>query len=153
MTAVLKLIRNFGLLGLWLAATLFLYFNFRREQANPLPHKHHFAEDSADSVLSVIVVMLIEVVVLYLILRPPSYRNSFARPLTALLLFLPWTLVSMMVSMHAGSAVFLHWMWLFMLDCALVVCALVSGGGAIIARRRLRAGYTLACGFRDGGSV
>lgn len=140
MTAVLKFIRNFGLLGLWLAAALFLYFNFRREESRPQPHGHYYADDNADSVLFVIVVMLVEVVVLYLILRPWSYRNSFARPLAALLLFLPWTLLSMVVSMHAASAVFLHWMWLFVLDCALVVCILASGVGAFIGRRRLRAG-------------
>lgn len=140
MTAVLKLVRNFGLLALWLAAALFIYFNFQREQANPLPHKPHFSEDTADSVLMVLVVMMVEIVVLYLILRPWSYRNSFARPLAALLLFLPWTLFSMAISMHAGSAVFLHWMWLFVLDCVLVACALVSGVAAIIGRRRLRAG-------------
>ncbi len=138
MTAVLKFIRNFGLPGLWLVAALFLYFNFRREQSRTQPHGHYYADDSADSVLFVIAVMLVEVVVLYVILRPPSYRNSFARPVVALLLFLPWTLLSMVVSMHAGSAVFLHWMWLFVLDCALVVCAIVSGVGAIMVRRRRR---------------
>lgn len=102
---------------LWLAAAALIYLNYRGEQAAPQPHGHYFADDTGRSVAVVLVVMIVEV--------------------AALALLLPWTLLSMAVSMHAGSAVFLHWVWLLLLDCLLIACAMVSAAAALLARRRV----------------
>lgn len=138
MIAIWKFTRHFGLLGLWLAAASFIYFNYQREQSIPQPHVHYFANDNSNSVLFVLMVMMIEIMMMYLILRPWSYQRSAARALVALVLSLPWTLFSMAVSMHASSAVFLHWMWLVVIDCVIVICGVVSGIAALVTKRKAR---------------
>lgn len=133
---VVKFLRNFGLLGLWLAASLFIYYNFRMESSAPPPERQYFGRDDQHSVLLALGVMAFEVGVLYLILRPWSYRRSVARPLLALLLFVPWTFFSMVVAVHGGSSLFFHFWWVFLLVCALAVCLAVSGVALIVRRAR-----------------
>lgn len=143
-----KLVRGSALPCLWLAAASLIYLNYRSERADPRPHEYYFAQDTARPAAVVLAVMLVEVVALTLVLRPWSYRRSWARALAALALLLPWTLVSMVVSMHAGSAVFLHWVWLFLLDCLLLACAAFSAGATLTCEaaresRRLKAAVRL----------
>ena len=69
----------------------------------------------------------LELAVLYVILRPWSFRVSWGRALLALLLLLPWTAVSAMAVMHAGGVFVLHALWLLVVSCSLIALALASG--------------------------
>ena len=62
-----------------------------------------------------------ELVVLYLVLAPGSAGRSVGRAIAALLVFAPWTLFSMFMTMHAGGIVALHWLWLMLVDVGIVV--------------------------------
>ncbi len=75
-----------------------------------------------------------ELAVLYLFLRPWSYRRSWWRPTVALALFAPWTLFCMAASMHAGGVAILHWLWLLVVDIILLACVAVSAGAAFMFR-------------------
>lgn len=67
-----------------------------------------------------------EVVILYAILRPWSYRRSWGRAAGALALLLPWTAMSMVLTMHAGGVVVLHFLWL--------ACCCVGALGLLVLR-------------------
>ena len=62
-----------------------------------------------------------ELVVLYLVLGPGSAGRGVGRAIAALLLFAPWTLFSMFMTMHAGGIVALHWLWLMVVDLGIVI--------------------------------
>ena len=69
----------------------------------------------------------IEALVLLLALRPWSYTaRSWARPLVTLGAALPWTLLSALLTMHAGGIIALHLLWLLAVDAALVVLTLAT---------------------------
>lgn len=73
----------------------------------------------------------IELVVLLALLRPWSYDRAWGRALVTLLLLAPWTLFAMMMTMHAGGVLVLHFLWLALL-CVLVLLGLVW---SLFARR------------------
>ena len=76
-----------------------------------------------------------ELLVLFLILRPWSYRRSWGRALVALVLFIPWTLFTAMLGMHAGSINGAHLVWRAGVALVLLCLALISGYEAVQARR------------------
>lgn len=78
----------------------------------------------------------IELVVLVAILRPWSYDRSWGRSLVAVALLLPWTAMSMLLSMHQGGVVTLHFMWIFLALVGLVITFLVSAISVFRAPRR-----------------
>jgi hypothetical protein len=58
-----------------------------------------------------IMLTVLELVVLLAILRPWSYDRSWGRSLVAALLLLPVTAFSMLMTMHAGGIITLHFLW------------------------------------------
>lgn len=79
---------------------------------------------------------VVETLVLAGALRPWSYtRASWLRPLLVLLLAVPWTLVSAVLTMHAGGVIVIHLLWLLIIDAAVVV-ALVATILLEVASRR-----------------
>jgi hypothetical protein len=67
-----------------------------------------------------------EVALLYVILRPWSYRRSVGRAVCAGALFLPWSVFYGGISMHGGSIIGAHVLWLLAVSVALFVTACVS---------------------------
>jgi len=76
-----------------------------------------------------------ELAVLYVILRPWSFRASWGRALLASLLFLPWTGVCGMAVMHSGGFFVLHVFWLLVVSFSLIAVALASGLQALLRRK------------------
>ena len=68
----------------------------------------------------------IELVLLVALLRPWSFDRSWGRALGALALTLPWTVFSMVITMHAGGIVAIHFLWLCFV-VVLLLAALVMG--------------------------
>jgi hypothetical protein len=85
---------------------------------------------------------LLELVIIYALLRPRTYERSWSRPLGALFLLVPWTGLSMIMTMHAGGIVALHFLWLASLVLILFVLSLWSGLAALGARAEERAHKT-----------
>jgi hypothetical protein len=77
-----------------------------------------------------------EVAVLYLVLRPWSYRRSWGRALLALVLCAPPLLLALLVLIHSGGIMAWHAMWLLAVFVTLLTCLVVSSAGAWTHRRR-----------------
>ena len=76
----------------------------------------------------------VEALVLLAALRPWSYSaKAWWRPLAVLPLAIPWTLLSAVLTMHAGGIIAIHLLWLLLI-CAALVLTTVAG---VIARARL----------------
>ena len=70
-------------------------------------------------------VLVSVLVIVSAILRPWTYRRNWGRALGALALLVPWTGLSIVMTMHAGGIVALHALWL-MLVAVIVFVALLS---------------------------
>ena len=77
----------------------------------------------------------IETALLVAILRPWSFARSGGRLVLALAVFVPWTLLSLVVGMHAGPIAGRHDLWL------LLVCLGLTGGLVARGATRRRAGH------------
>ncbi len=134
MSAVWRFSKNYGLLGLWFIVAAMIcssYFGDRHEPG------HYFASNTREAFCALLVISLVEIAVLYLVLRPWRYQRSFARPLLALVVFAPWAIVNMMLSMHAQTIILQHSFWLFFIVCPLlIILFLISSVAAFINRRR-----------------
>ena len=76
----------------------------------------------------------IEALVLQGALRPWSYSaKQWWRPLLVLPLAIPWTLLSAVLTMHAGGIIAIHLLWLLLVCVGLVLATIVG----VIARARL----------------
>lgn len=72
----------------------------------------------------------IATVVLALILRPRSFRDSVGRLVLALALFVPWTAFNLLTSTHTGEIVGAHLFWLLAV-CTGLVYGLVKVAAAV----------------------
>lgn len=77
-----------------------------------------------------LVLVAIELVVLLAILRPWSYHRSWGRALAAAIALAPWTLLSTVLTMHAGGVISLHALWLWIAGFVLWPMFLVSAIGS-----------------------
>jgi hypothetical protein len=75
-------------------------------------------------VLGCVAMTTVEAIVLFSIIRPSSYAHSWKRAAVAVLLFLPWLLISFVLLLHAPAYAFVHVLWLLM------ALLLVAGVGA-----------------------
>ncbi|MBA2340056.1 MAG: hypothetical protein H0V88_06655 [Pyrinomonadaceae bacterium] len=134
MSAVWRFFKHYGLLGLWLVVAAMICSSYFGDKHDP---GYYFASNTREAFYALLVISLVEVAVLYLVLRPWNYQRSLARPLLALLLFAPWALLNMMLSMHAQTIMLQHSFWLFFIVCPLlIILFLVSSIAAIVNRRR-----------------
>ncbi len=125
--------KNYGLLALWLFVAAMVcssYFGDRHEPG------YYFARNTREAFYWLLVISLVEVAVLYLLLRPWNYQRSFARPLLALVIFAPWAIANMMLSMHAQTIILQHSFWLFFIVCPLLIILFLISAVATLANRR-----------------
>lgn len=142
-----KFVQNFGLIGLWLVAAFLLYSwyqsDYQIEQSIiGLPREHNYdvpyRMTNGKLVLLTLAVMAAELIGLYLILRPWSYRRSTERLLIALALFVALLSFSFMEVFGTSHYVMFHWLWVFFVNCILVVCALISGIRILAVKGRVQ---------------
>ena len=79
----------------------------------------------------------VEVLVLYLVLRPSTFLWSWGRVLIAIALFVPWFFYSIQYIMHAPGWVFAHAYWLMAVSAGLFVLFVVCAIGAWVTRKRI----------------
>ena len=124
---VSKAMRVALLPALWAATAFMMARDWAADPYDPsLVGTSSYGHNGEGALVDMLAMSAIELAVLVAILRPWSYDRSWGRALLAAALLLPWTAVSMMLSMHAGGIVLLHFMWLFLALVGLVVTFLVS---------------------------
>lgn len=139
-TFIWQILKSGGLLALWLIAVWAMWRSHQLDPFDPtLQGTDRYGHNGEGDFKTFFIITLVELAVLYIVLRPWSFRRSFGRLLVVLVLFMPWTFLSMLASMHAGSIVSLHWLWLVAVDAVLFVCAVVASVGTFLEARRKRA--------------
>lgn len=113
--------------ALWAATASLMARDWADDPYNPaLTDTRRYGHNHEGALVDGLVITLIELAVLLAILRPWSYDRSWGRALVAVALLAPWALVSMVLSMHQGGVVVLHFAWIFAALVGLVVTFLVS---------------------------
>lgn len=130
------MLRRFGLVALWALTAALMAGSWVRDPYDPTRLDTHRYGHNWDGALSQgIVVSLVELAVLHLVLQPWKRERSGLWVLFALVLLVPWTLMSAIACMHAGGIAFIHLAWLLLVVFALVG-ALVASGVNAVARAR-----------------
>jgi hypothetical protein len=128
-------VRNYGLLVLWLAAALLLYSwyqtDYQIEQSIiNLPRERNYDEPYRMTdwklMLLTFAVITVELIILYLILRPWSAQRSIGRLLLAPALFMLLLILSSTSILDASNYVAFHGLWLLLVSCVLVICTIIS---------------------------
>lgn len=107
---------------LWIITAIAMVVNYLGDPYSPLregtaAYGHNHAGALTDGLLF----SLAELILVGLILRPWSYRQSWGRAVAAWVAFVPWTLMAMMMTMHAGGVLLIHFVWLLALTTVLTV--------------------------------
>ncbi|MFN8454160.1 MAG: hypothetical protein U0401_05710 [Anaerolineae bacterium] len=130
-SSIWKFSRNFSLLLYGILIVVFMYLNYRHDPPNPaLTGTATYGRNVEGEFEQNLNGTGAELVILYLILRPWSYRHSWGRSLAALILFFPWTGLHL-INMHAGGTTTIHGLGLLLLETILLGMTLVSGFQAI----------------------
>jgi hypothetical protein len=124
---VTKAIRVALLPALWVATASMMVHDWASDPYDPvLTGTDRYGHNHESALVDGLVGTLIELAVLIAILRPWSYDRSWGRSLVAAALLAPWTAISMVLSMHQGGIVALHFMWVFFALVGVFVAFLVS---------------------------
>ena len=95
-----------------------------------------YGHNHPGALLHGVLLSLSELILLYAVLRPWSYRRSWGRALAALALLLAWLIVAAVLALHAGPVLALHLFWVAL--CALIVLGLAVASGLAALRARPR---------------
>ncbi len=122
-----------GIPALWTSFALWMAQDWRADPFDPLRHgtEAYFHNHEA-ALVHGLSLTLLEATAVLLILRPWSYRRSWGRSLSAVIVVLPWTAFWGMSLMHAGGIVVIHFVWLVALLAVTSIAAVWSG---VAARR------------------
>ena len=148
LTTAGKLLRYFGLLGLWLVTAAQMYASHIRDGYGT---PEQFGTNLPGNLSRGLILSLIELALLYLIVWPWSSRRTGIRPLLALGVFVPWTCVWLFLTQHQGRILTIHFFWLVEVDIILALTILIDLMRAFQRRRgrqRLR-----PTGTRSGGDT
>lgn len=129
-------VRTFGLAAIWALTAILMLLNGLHDPFDPaLEGTRRYGHNHEGALRDGLVVSLVELAVLYGVLRPWKMGGrAWLRILGILVLLVPWTLVSAVLTMHAGGITTIHLMWLLTVVLVLVG-ALVVSGAAAMARR------------------
>jgi len=137
--APVTIARRVAILGpaiLWLLVLALMIQDWLADPYNPgLRSTAAYGHNQEGALFQGVLWSTMELAVLYVILRPWSFRASWGRALLASLLFLPWTGVCGMAVMHSGGVFVLHVFWLLVVSFSLIAVALASGLQALLRRK------------------
>ena len=122
-----KHLRNLGLVGLWLIMLGLMIHSQIEDPPDPtLTGTAAYGHNSEGSLWQMGILSAVELAILYAIVRPWSFRRSIGRLALAVALLVPWALVSMVITMHAGSIVVIHFLWVSSALIALFIALVVT---------------------------
>ena len=117
----------------WLAAAWIagaaLVWNAQRSGRSS-PSEGTFGANGPSEAWSIFRQLTLEVLILVAFIRPWSYRGSWRRALSALLLFLPLGILLFIATQHSGTVGFAHLLWVWLIVAALFAVMLLSGASA-----------------------
>lgn len=120
------LLRNFGFVICWGIFIVLMWVDHLQDPYNPnLIGTEGYGHNYEGALLQGFILTLIELGILYLIVRPWSFRCSWLRVIGAIVLFFPWTFLMVFMTMHGGGIVMLHFLWLVVVDLVLS-CILIA---------------------------
>jgi hypothetical protein len=119
-------LRNFPVIAWLLAVACYLRAGFIAD-GYAMGHGIEVAAYPVGSVLLFSLVSAVECLVLWLVVRPSSFRRSWGRLLAALGLFIPWLIVSLLGLMHAPPVHAAHAYWLLLMVAGLAVATVIVG--------------------------
>lgn len=129
-------VRRYGLLLWWLSLLSVMMVVAWRSAPMPSLSGAPGVRLDLGGLLREIALSLVELSVLLGVLRPWSYRRSWGRALTGLVLLVPWTIVFGLSAAHGGRIVGVHFLWLELTVVALLLLALGSVAAAFRERRQ-----------------
>lgn len=133
MSVASKVLRTAVLPAFWALTAVMMVRDWLDDPYDPqLEGTRRYGHNSEDALPNGLVLTLVELAILVAILRPWSYDRSWGRALGAVALLAPWTMLSMLMTMHAGGIAFVHFAWTFVVLVGLVVALVVSA----ISQRR-----------------
>jgi hypothetical protein len=113
----------------------FMALDYWRDPPDPSRHgTAAYGHNGAGALAMGITLLLIEAAALCAILRPWSYRRSWGRALSALALFSVWAAVWVVLTMHTGGVLMVHFLWLVAVLAGLFVPVIVSAVAAATRR-------------------
>ena len=121
-----------ALIGWWALTAYRMLLDMRHDpgptgRVGDLPNLHNRPGD----LQHYLIMSLTELVLVLLILRPWSFDRSWRRALMVLVPLVPWTLLHLLVLIHSGGVMVLHFFWLAGLLVAMLLLAIVSATSAI----------------------
>lgn len=116
-----SVIRKFGFIFCW---AIFIVLMWRDHLQDPYDPNFRgppvYGHNQEGEFLQGFIITLIELGILYMIIRPASFRRSWMRVIGAIALFFPWTLLMIFMTMHGGGILMLHFLWLLVVDLMLI---------------------------------
>lgn len=124
----LRHVRAFALAALWLPFAAWMSVNALQDPYDPLLEgTRRYGHNHQGALRDGIVTSLVELAVVYLVLQPwKTSGRAWLRGVVALMAFIPWTLLSAVLTMHAGGVVTIHLLWLLAVDVVVVAIVVVS---------------------------
>ena len=135
MRTIWQITRIIGLAALGLAFILLMTRDYTVvDPPNPLPPGEPLYGHNTSGVLSrTVIFTLVELGLLYRILRPWSFDRSIWRVVGAIVVFLPWGVLNLLLSMHAGGVFIWHMLWLVVVNLILVGLLISIGISALFS--------------------
>ena len=123
----LAIVRTVLLPALWTLTAAWMAVSYARDPYDPaLADTRRYGHNGEGALQLGIVVSLVELLVLLAVLRPWKPGPAWGRLFVALGLLLPWALFSAILTMHAGSVIMIHLLWVGVLFVALGIALFVS---------------------------
>lgn len=128
------MLKKYWIPGLWLLSLPLYWWAGAGPDSYAIAVLHTNPSYPVRGVLTFIAITTVEALLLYAILRPVTYSLSWKRAAAALLLFFPWLAVCAILLMHQPSYVFLHFLWLLLINLILVALWVYSVAVALSRR-------------------
>jgi hypothetical protein len=141
MKTIWRITRIIGLAVLGLAFILLMVRDYAVLDPPTLlpPGEPPYGHNTPGILSRTVIITLIELGLLYCILRPWSFDRSVGRVVATIVLFLPWLTLNVLISMHAGGVFIWHLLWLMAVNLILVGLLVGIGISALfglLARER-----------------
>ena len=138
MKTVWRITRIIGLAALGLAFILLMVRDYMVvDPPGPLPlGELPYGHNTPEILGRTVIFTLVELGLLYRILRPWSFDRSILRVVGAITLFAPWGVLNMLISMHSGGVFLWHMVWLVVVNLILIGLLLGSGISALFGLLR-----------------
>lgn len=106
----------------WLVAVIAMIAGYWSDPYSPLREgTRAYGHNHEGALTQGLLFVTVELIVVALIVRPWSYRQSWGRAVAAWVVFVPWTAMAMMLTMHAGNVLAIHFLWLLALSTVLTI--------------------------------